>query len=65
MLHIVLFHPEIPPNTGNIARTCGATHTRLHLIKPFGFEITDKEYRLVCRAEAIEDIARVQEIEIN
>ncbi|MBQ1271409.1 MAG: tRNA (uridine(34)/cytosine(34)/5-carboxymethylaminomethyluridine(34)-2'-O)-methyltransferase TrmL [Clostridia bacterium] len=45
MLNIVLFEPEIHFNTGNIARTCGATHTRLHLIKPFGFEITDKHLK--------------------
>lgn len=40
-LNIVLHEPEIPQNTGNIARTCAATGTRLHLIKPLGFEITD------------------------
>ena len=45
MLNIVLLEPEIHFNTGNIARTCGATHTRLHLIKPFGFEITDKHLK--------------------
>ena len=45
MLNIVLHEPEIHFNTGNIARTCGATHTRLHLIKPFGFEITDKHLK--------------------
>lgn len=42
MLNIVLFQPEIPPNTGNIARTCALTNTRLHLIKPLGFSIDDK-----------------------
>jgi tRNA (cytidine/uridine-2'-O-)-methyltransferase len=42
MLNIVLFQPEIPPNTGNIARTCVITNTRLHLIKPLGFSIDDK-----------------------
>lgn len=41
-LHIVLFEPEIPPNTGNIARLCAATQTDLHLIKPLGFSIEDK-----------------------
>ncbi|HCC07540.1 MAG TPA: tRNA (uridine(34)/cytosine(34)/5-carboxymethylaminomethyluridine(34)-2'-O)-methyltransferase TrmL [Clostridiales bacterium] len=41
-MNIVLFEPEIPQNTGNIARTCAATNTRLHLIKPFGFSIDDK-----------------------
>lgn len=42
MLDIVLVEPEIPHNTGAIARTCAATGARLHLIKPLGFEITDK-----------------------
>jgi len=41
-LHIVLFEPEIPPNTGNIARLCAATQTDLHLIKPLGFSLEDK-----------------------
>lgn len=40
-LHIVLFQPEIPQNTGNIARTCAATGTALHLVRPLGFEISD------------------------
>ena len=42
MLHIVLVEPEIPQNCGNIARTCAATGARLHLIKPLGFDISDK-----------------------
>ena len=42
MLNIVLVEPEIPMNTGNIARTCAATRSRLHLIKPLGFDISDK-----------------------
>lgn len=42
MLNIVLVEPEIPMNTGNIARTCAATNTRLHLIKPLGFDISEK-----------------------
>ena len=42
MLNIVLYEPEIPQNTGNIARTCAVTGTRLHLIKPLGFDISDK-----------------------
>lgn len=42
MLNIVLFEPEIPGNTGNIMRTCVATHTKLHLIKPLGFSLEDK-----------------------
>ena len=41
-LNIVLHEPEIPANTGNIGRTCVATGTRLHLIKPLGFDISDK-----------------------
>lgn len=42
MLNIVLFEPEIPANTGNIGRTCVATNTRLHLIEPLGFRLTEK-----------------------
>ena len=42
MFNIVLVEPEIPQNTGNIARTCAATGCTLHLIKPLGFEISDK-----------------------
>jgi len=42
MLHVVLFQPEIPQNTGNIGRTCAVTQTRLHLIHPLGFELSDK-----------------------
>ncbi|WP_299484470.1 tRNA (cytidine(34)-2'-O)-methyltransferase [Acaryochloris sp. IP29b_bin.137] len=42
MLRVVLVYPEIPPNTGNIARTCAATQTELHLVEPLGFEITDR-----------------------
>lgn len=42
MLNIVLVEPEIPHNTGAIARTCAATGARLHLIKPLGFDISDK-----------------------
>lgn len=41
-LNIVLYEPEIPANTGNIGRTCYATGTRLHLIEPLGFSISDK-----------------------
>ena len=40
--HIVLVEPEIPPNTGNIARTCAATGTHLHLVEPLGFHIDDR-----------------------
>ena len=42
MFHIILVEPEIPQNAGNIARTCAATGCVLHLVKPLGFEITDK-----------------------
>lgn len=42
MLKVVLVHPQIPPNTGNIARTCAATATELHLVGPLGFEISDR-----------------------
>lgn len=41
-IHIVLVEPEIPPNTGNIARSCAATGAKLHLVKPLGFSIDDK-----------------------
>ncbi len=44
-LHIVFVEPEIPPNTGNIARTCAATDTCLHLVKPLGFNIDDKSLK--------------------
>lgn len=45
MLNIVLLEPEIPANTGNIGRTCVATGSRLHLIKPLGFDISEKAVR--------------------
>ncbi|MCF6236214.1 MAG: tRNA (uridine(34)/cytosine(34)/5-carboxymethylaminomethyluridine(34)-2'-O)-methyltransferase TrmL [Gammaproteobacteria bacterium] len=45
MFHIVLFEPEIPPNTGNIIRLCANTGARLHLIQPLGFELNDKKLR--------------------
>jgi tRNA (cytidine/uridine-2'-O-)-methyltransferase len=41
-IHVVLYQPEIPANTGNIARTCAATDTTLHLIRPLGFSTDDK-----------------------
>ena len=44
-LNIVLVEPEIPQNTGNIVRTCAATGTRLHIVKPMGFEIDDKKLK--------------------
>lgn len=45
MLNIVLLEPEIPQNTGNIARTCAATGARLHMIKPFGFTIDNAKLK--------------------
>ncbi len=45
MFNIVLVEPEIPQNTGNIARTCAATGSRLHLVRPLGFEIDDKKLK--------------------
>ena len=42
MINIVLYSPEIPQNTGNISRTCAVTGARLHIIKPIGFEISDR-----------------------
>lgn len=45
MLNVVLFEPEIPGNTGNIMRTCVATNTVLHLIKPLGFSLDEKYIR--------------------
>ena len=45
MLHLVLFQPEIAPNTGNVGRLCALTRSRLHLIHPLGFEITDKNLK--------------------
>ncbi|AGX45007.1 tRNA (cytidine(34)-2'-O)-methyltransferase [Clostridium saccharobutylicum] len=44
-LNIVLYQPEIPQNTGNIARTCVLTNSKLHLIKPLGFDISEKQVR--------------------
>jgi tRNA (cytidine/uridine-2'-O-)-methyltransferase len=45
MFNIVLFEPEIPPNTGNIIRLCANTGARLHLIKPLGFSLEDKQLK--------------------
>ncbi len=44
-LHVVFVEPEIPPNTGNIARTCAATNSVLHLVKPLGFSIDDRQVK--------------------
>ena len=45
IINIVLIEPEIPQNTGNIARTCAATGARLHIVKPMGFKIDDKKLK--------------------
>ncbi|MGL5080447.1 MAG: tRNA (cytidine(34)-2'-O)-methyltransferase [Microcoleaceae cyanobacterium] len=45
MPRVVLVQPQIPPNAGNIARTCAATRTELHLVGPLGFEISDRELK--------------------
>jgi tRNA (cytidine/uridine-2'-O-)-methyltransferase len=45
MIHLVLFQPEIAPNTGNVGRMCALTRSRLHLIHPLGFEINDRNLR--------------------
>ena len=45
MLHLVLYQPEIPPNTGNIIRLCANTRTALHLVEPLGFDWDDKRLR--------------------
>jgi len=45
MFHIVLYQPEIPPNTGNIIRLCANTGCRLHLIQPLGFDMDDRKLR--------------------
>jgi len=44
-MHIVLVEPEIPPNTGNVARLCAATRSVLHLIEPFGFKLDDAQLK--------------------
>jgi tRNA (cytidine/uridine-2'-O-)-methyltransferase len=45
MIHIVLFEPEIPPNTGNVIRLCANTGAALHLVKPLGFRLDDKSLK--------------------
>ena len=45
MLHLVLYEPEIPQNTGNMMRTCMATGTRLHLIQPLGFSLDEQHLK--------------------
>jgi len=45
MFHVVLYQPEIPPNTGNVIRLCANTGSRLHLIEPLGFDLDDRKLR--------------------
>lgn len=45
MFHVILYQPEIPPNTGNVIRLCANMGARLHLVKPLGFEVDDKRLR--------------------
>lgn len=45
MYHVILYEPEIPPNTGNVIRLCANTGTTLHLVEPLGFELDDKRLR--------------------
>lgn len=45
MFHVILFQPEIPPNTGNIIRLCANTGSQLHLIRPLGFDLDDKQLK--------------------
>ena len=61
MLQIILFNPQIPPNTGNIIRLCGNSGARLHLIKPLGFSIDEK----ACRRAGLDykELAQVYEYE--
>lgn len=45
MIHVILYRPEIPPNTGNVIRLCANTGARLHLVRPLGFELDDRQLR--------------------
>lgn len=45
MPRVILYQPQIPQNTGNVARTCAATHTPLHLVEPLGFQISDRHLK--------------------
>jgi len=45
MFHVVLYQPEIPPNTGNVIRLCANTGANLHLIRPLGYELDDRRLR--------------------
>lgn len=61
MLHIALYEPEIPPNTGNIMRLCANTGAQLHLIHPLGFQLEEKKLRRA--GMDYRDLATVQEYE--
>ncbi len=58
MINVVLYNPEIPQNTGNIIRTCAGTNARLHLIKPLGFSLDEKNVRRSA-VNHIEDIEMI------
>ena len=68
MIHVVLFRPEIPQNTGNVGRLCACTRTRLHLIHPLGFSLSDRylkrsgmdywRYLDLCEHETWEDFLK-------
>ena len=70
MPRVVLVQPQIPPNTGNIARTCAATGTQLHLVGPLGFEISDRHlkragldywpYVDLCYHDSLQDFQTIQ-----
>ncbi|PLW84278.1 tRNA (uridine(34)/cytosine(34)/5-carboxymethylaminomethyluridine(34)-2'-O)-methyltransferase TrmL [Kineobactrum sediminis] len=69
MLNIVLYQPEIPPNTGNIIRLCANTGCNLHLVKPLGFDLDDKklrraglDYREFASVQVHEDLAALQHL---
>ena len=55
MINVVLYEPEIPQNTGNIVRTCVATNSKLHLIKPLGFKLDDKHMKR-CAVNYLENL---------
>jgi len=73
MLHIIMYQPEIPPNTGNIIRLCANTGASLHLIRPIGFSLDDKrllraglDYHEFSNIKLYDDLVEVKEnIEIN
>ena len=50
MFHVILFQPEIPPNTGNVIRLCANTGAALHLVRPLGFTLEDSQLRRAGRA---------------